>query len=184
MDELLVIYLSVMVTVLFSLPLSMIILDDIRPSFKQYVDIFVISTLWPITLVLAMVVSVHNSFVDIDPEEKAYRRAKRLMRKKMIVEASIIVENEDSYITGKPMVFRNMKNWKDANSLVKSIVDDDESCFAIYANSRGSLPDDRVMNIHALQFVYRSTKTNEVLNVETYEDHQGPNTFFNRSWAE
>jgi len=102
----------------------------------------------------------------------------------MNVEAALIVENEDTHMTGNPMVFPKIKNWKHAHALVKHIVHDEDACFAIYANSRGHLPDDKVMTIHALQFVYRSDKTNEVLNVETYEDHRAPKTFFNRSWAE
>ena len=102
----------------------------------------------------------------------------------MNVEAAIVIEDDDGYVTGKPMVFEKLKNWKAARDLVENIVHDDEACFVIHANSRGFLPDDKVLTVHGLQFVYRSDKTDEVLSVETYENHKGPSTFLNRSWVE
>jgi hypothetical protein len=147
-------------------------------------DVLILSALWPFTLPIMTGLIVSTVLRKKTPEEIHALHIKKLKRKPMNVEAAIVVEDEDKLVTGRPLQFPNLKNWKASRDLVQNIIDDPDACFAIHAHSHGYLPDDTVMTVYALQFVYRSDNTGEVLSVETYEKHQGPNTFLNRTWAE
>ena len=155
-----------------------------KDSDIRFFDSLTFGIIWPVCVVLLGTLLFTDAVRPKTEDEKRYYRIKKLKGRSVYIEAAIIVEDEEDYITGKPMKFENIKNWKKAQALVENILTDEEACFAISLNSRGYLPDDRAFPVHSIQFTYRSDKTDEVLSVETYNNHSGPSSFFSRSWEE
>lgn len=140
-------------------------------------DIIPLSIMWPATVILLIIMWAQYLLRTNTDEEKRRIHIKKLKKKKMNVEAAIVIEEKTGLLTGKPILFPKLKNWDYARRLVENIINDEVACCAISVNSRGYLPSNKVLTVHSIQFVYRSDKTNEVLAVETYENHKGPSTF-------